>query len=421
MVVKFYNMGCKVNQFETQALRERFCSLGYTVTDSDHFDVAVVNSCAVTMEAERKCLKLLRRIKREHPTAVLAVMGCMAQTSSDHIPADVVCGTADRLMLPKLIEDCLGGRNSVSHLTDIRAVRGFEQLDVNSFSDNFQRAFLKVEDGCDRFCAYCIIPYARGPVRSAPLEYIHRQAAALSLRYKEIVLTGINLSRYGSDLGLSLPDAVRTVSKASQGNSRIRLGSVEPDLVDQAALKQLSEIPGFCPHFHMALQSGCNKTLSSMGRRYDTSLVLERIKQIEGLFLNPSITADVIVGFPGETDEDFEETCAFIENIGLMRCHIFEYSPRPGTRAADMENQIDPQVKHSRAKRLAAVAALSGQRFFASQLGREARVLVEATGSGYADNYLYVKLPAGQIPSSFCHVKLTEVCDSGCTGQIIQP
>ena len=250
-------------------------------------------------------------------------------------------------------------------------------------------------NGCDRFCSYCIIPMARGPVRSRSLKDISDEAARFAeFGYKEIVITGINISRYGADLGLSLPDAVNAVAASS--DARIRLGSLEPDLLSDEMLHIFSSMPNLCPHFHLALQSGCDSTLRRMNRRYTAKQFFDKVSLIRSVFKNPSITTDIIVGFPGETDNEFEETCDFVKSLNLLRAHIFEFSPRKNTPAFSMDNQIAPSIKKARFDILTETCRISSENFAKSQVGTDAKVLLEATGTGYTENYLNVTLPASQ-------------------------
>lgn len=422
MKARFISLGCKVNQYETQALKCLFAEAGYTETDQNDADVAVINSCTVTSLADRKTRQVLRRLRREMPNCIIALTGCMPQADVDAAAklteADIVTGTRDRKKLLELVNERIKtGKRRIS-LEAFSSFDSFEELSPARFDDGFQRAYLKIEDGCDRFCAYCIIPYARGKVRSRSINDVAAQAEKLvKAGYREIVLTGINISRYGFDTGLCLCDAVEAVA-AVEGNFRIRLGSVEPDLITPEQWQRLSKVKKLCPHFHLPMQSGCDETLKRMNRHYDMALFSKTVELIRSLFDNPSITADIIVGFPGESEAEFEETCRNTERIGLLRAHIFEYSPRHGTPAAVMPNQIPPPEKSRRSHLLSDICAASAERFAASQIGCEARVLLEATGGGYTDNYLYVKLPpnCGKT-GEFINVIITGAEGAVCSGK----
>lgn len=422
MRAKFISLGCKVNQYETQALEGLFAQHGFFAEAGGRADLVIINSCTVTSLADRKTRQMVRKLRRELPDAVLVLTGCMPQTSPEAAAAlkeaDIITGTKDRAQLVALVLDYFKNRRRRVDIASYVPNELFEPLNAEKFDDSFQRAYLKIQDGCDRFCSYCIIPYARGAVRSRPLEQIAAETQRLAdAGYREIVLTGINLSRYGADTGLSLPHAVRAAASA-RGDFRLRLGSVEPDLLSEADWRALAEIPTLCPHFHIPLQSGCNATLRRMNRRYSTAEFMATVDRIRYLFPNPSITTDIIVGFPGETDEEFIETCRTAEEIGLLRAHIFEYSPRAGTPAAAMTHQVPPPVKKQRARKLAELCLSSGAQFARTQVGQKARVLLEATGDGYTDNYLYVNVPdrAGVSAGDFINVLLTASDGAACTG-----
>ena len=425
MKVRLVSLGCKVNQYEIQALAALFAQKGYTITEADDADITVINSCTVTSLADRKTRQVVRRLRREMPDSIIALTGCMPQADPDSAAklteADIVTGVKDRAKLIEIIEQQLENRSRNVSVVPFSEEDLFEPLSAEKFSDSFQRAYLKIEDGCDRYCSYCIIPFARGKVRSRSLAEITAETEKLvASGYREIVLTGINLSRYGADIGLRLKDAVAACSEV-EGDFRIRLGSVEPDLISNEDWLALSKIPKFCPHFHLAVQSGCDNTLKAMNRHYTIGQFFDTVATIRKLFFNPSITADIIVGFPGETDDDFEETCRNIAALGLLRAHIFEYSPRKGTVAARRSDQIDPQIKKQRAKQLEAVCSASAAEFASGQVGSTARVLLEATGGGYTDNYLYVTISSAEKyrTGDFITVTLTAADGPCCIGEVI--
>jgi len=425
MKARFVSLGCKVNQYETQALSSLFCQNGYQLTDGSDADVAIINSCTVTSLADRKTRQVVRRLRREMPNCVIALTGCMPQSSPDAAAelteADIITGTTDRLGILELVNAHLKTKQRNFAVTPFSGQEVFEPISADRFSDSFQRAYLKIEDGCDRFCSYCVIPYARGKVRSRSLFGISSEVEKLvKAGYREIVLTGINISRYGSDIGLTLKDAVAAAA-AVEGDFRLRFGSVEPDLLTDEDWLALSKTDKLCPHFHLPVQSGCDNTLAAMNRRYNMAQFFETVGKIHRLFPNPSITADIIVGFPGESDEDFEETCRNIERLGLLRAHIFEYSPRSGTPAAERKDQIDPQLKKLRSTRLEDICRKSAERFAAGQVGKKAKLLLEATGGGYTENYLYVTVgdKKGHQPGEIVEVLLTRSEGAVCIGEII--
>ena len=424
MRVRFLSLGCRVNQYEAQALEGLFSQNGFTVVLDGEADVFVINSCTVTSAADRQSRQAVRRVRREHPGAVVVLTGCLPQAAPDAaraLPeADIVTGSLDRAGLVGKVQSFLrDGERRVS-IPAFSPGEAFEPLEIGRFDESFQRAYLKVEDGCDRFCSYCAIPLARGPVRSRPPGEITAEVRRLvRAGYREIVLTGINLSRYGSGWGSSLAEAAAACEEVP-GDFRIRLGSVEPDLLSPADWDALAAFPRLCPQFHLALQSGCDATLRRMNRHYTARQYLETVEGIRGRFSNPSVTTDLIAGFPGETEAEFEECCRTVEAAGLLRGHVFEYSPRAGTAAAALPDQVLPAVKKERAKALARLCRESGRAFAQTQVGRTARVLLEATGGGYTDNYLYVQVfPPGQVPhgaGGWIDVRLDRVVEDGCHG-----
>lgn len=422
MHARFISLGCKVNQYETQALEGLFAQNGFFAQPNGEADLVVINSCTVTSLADRKTRQIVRKLRRELPNAVLVLTGCMPQTSPTDAAAldeaDIVTGTKDRRQLVALVLDYFKTRQRKVEIATYESNELFEPLSVEKFDGSFQRAYLKIQDGCDRFCSYCIIPYARGGIRSRPLAQITAETQKLAdAGYHEIVFTGINISRYGSSFGASLPEAVHAAALA-RGNFRLRLGSVEPDLLTDAHWQALSKIPTLCPHFHIPLQSGCDATLRRMNRHYSAEDFMATVDKIRQLYSNPSITTDIIVGFPGETDAEFDQTCQTVARVGLLRAHIFEYSPRTGTPAALMAGQIPPPIKKQRAEQLAELCTLSGANFARTQIGHRARVLLEATGGGYSDNYLYVNVPdrTGVCVGDFINVVLTASDGANCIG-----
>ncbi len=420
MRVRFATLGCRVNQVESQGLARLFEEQGDTVVSGGAADVVVVNSCTVTAEADRKTRQTVRRLRREYPSAVIVLTGCYPQASPEAAAAlpeaDLVTGTADRSGLPSLVREYFDGRPRRAAVEPHRAKETFETLDAPRFDARFQKAYLKVEDGCDRYCSYCIIPTARGRVRSGlPADVTRRAAELVKNGYREIVLTGINLSRYGAEWGGSLADAAEAVN-AVEGDFRIRLGSVEPDLLTLRDWERLAACEKLCPHFHLALQSGCDATLSRMNRRYTTAQYRKTVETARRLFPAASVTTDLIVGFPGETREEFDTTCDFVRSLGLLRAHIFVYSPRPGTPAAAMPGRVDGQEARRRARVLADIAAESAAAWAETQLGRCVRVLAEADGTGSADDSLEVILPDGCTPGELFFMRLTGREKARCTG-----
>ena len=399
MRIRFYTLGCKVNQYETQLLEELFAANGFAVVHAGEADIHVVNSCTVTATSDKKSRQLLRRLRRENPGALIALTGCMPQAlpdTADRLPeADVVTGAKDRSGLLRAVRDCLMSGKRVIDIAPHLPGDPFEPMATAGFAEH-TRAFLKIQDGCDKRCSYCIIPTARGHIRSKLPADITAEVKALSdAGFREVVLVGINLALYGAEMGLRLPDGI---AAAAGLGCRIRIGSVDPVLLSIADLEKWATIPDVCPHFHLSLQSGCDATLSRMGRGYNTAQYQAMTDAIRRLFDNPAITTDIMVGFPGETEEEFSETMRFVEDIQFADAHIFEYSPRPGTPAATMRQQTTPDDKKRRSHTLAAVIQRSRTAFLETQVGTTAEVIAEESHKsggmvGHSRNYTPVILP----------------------------
>lgn len=404
MKFSIVTLGCKVNQHESQQMREQLLRCGMTEAgEGESTDVVIINSCTVTATADQKTRQLVRRARRQQPDAVICLTGCVPQASPEQgealTEADVVMGNSNRERLCDNIMAFIANHERVVDITPHNERSGLDG-GVADFAQR-TRACIKIEDGCNRFCAYCVIPYARGRVRSRKPEEIREEAKLLSRRCAELVLVGINLSAYGQDCGLTLADAVREIASID-GVRRIRLGSLEPDLLTPELLGYLASEPKFCPQFHMSVQSGCDATLARMGRRYDTAEYLRLVGEIRKRFDNPTITTDIMVGFPGETDEEFAETMDFVRKVGFSRAHCFIYSRRPGTRAAEMPEQVKPETAAKRSAELIKATNESAEAFMRSQIGREAEVMIERTAAdgcleGYSENYtlVHVRIPEG--------------------------
>ena len=352
--VAFYTLGCKVNQYETEAMLELFEKEGYEKAETeDYADVYVINTCTVTHMSDRKSRQYIRRMKKKNPDAIIAVVGCYSQVSPEEIlsidEVNLVMGTNDR---KKIVEEVkkIDASRKVSTVDDIMKVKAFEEIEINK-TNGKTRAFMKIQDGCDRYCSYCIIPYARGRVRSRDLESIVKEVENLASNgYKEVVLTGIHVASYGKDIkdsDIKLLDVIKQINDI-EGIERIRLSSVEPILFTDEFVEAVSTMDKVCPHYHLSLQSGCDETLKRMKRRYTTEEYKAIVDRLRAAIPNVSITTDVIVGFPGETNEEFDKTYEFLKDIELTHMHVFKYSPRKGTPAATMENQVDPSTKHDR-------------------------------------------------------------------------
>ena len=378
MKIYFITFGCKVNLYETENIKQSFSAHGYDTAASEaEADAFLINSCTVTESSDKKLRKEIRRLKRTYPEAAVILTGCFPQAFADKAAglseADIVTGTKDRAALPDLFSRFLEDRRRTLSVLPYQRNEAFESM-ANTGYDFNTRAFVKIQDGCNMFCSYCIIPHSRGGFRSKPLEDIVYEVSALAeAGYKEVVLTGINLSFYGVDLGLRLADAIEAVC-GIDGIERVRLGSIEPEVISDADVKRLAEQKKLCPQFHLSLQSGCGKTLKAMNRRYDPAQYESIVNLLRTNFDNCSITTDIMVGFPGETDGDFAESIRFAETIGFAKAHIFAYSRRQGTPAAEMAGQVSEAVKRSRAAEMAKTMDKCRERFLQSQVDRKSVV-----------------------------------------------
>lgn len=429
MKVLFKTLGCKVNRYDTETLRELFaCGDILSVNEGEDIpDIVVVNSCTVTAESDRKTRQTVRKMRRQYPAAVIAVTGCMPQARPEKAKtltdADIIIGNALNSELPALVKKFMAQRDKIVESKPHRPHEKISPLSSHSFEGR-TRAFVKIEDGCNRFCSYCIVPYARGRVRSKPPQRITEELTAFAAAgYKEAVIAGINLSAYGSDIGLTLPDGVKAADV--EGIERLRLGSLEPDQLTPEVLDGLKSVKKLCGQFHLSLQSGSDSVLKRMNRKYDTALYRRIISDIRARFENCSVTTDIMTGFPGETEEEFNETLDFVKEIGFSKVHIFCYSRREGTPAAQMENQVDEQVKTARSKALSKVAAKCAKDFFAAQVGRIENVLFEQQKDGffegYTGNYTPVKVKAENgLKGEILPVKITECTDEGCFGEVVR-
>ena len=433
--MKFCTMtlGCKVNQFETQAMESLLISHGNTpLRLGEGCDVCIVNTCAVTSESERKSRQAVRRVRKLEPDALIAVCGCLSQMAASEMKqlgADFIGGTGDRQGFVSEIERMAAGQRTVPCLTDDPAQRSVIEDLPPGGGRTRTRALLKIQDGCSNYCSYCIVPYVRGSVRSLTLERAAALASMLQEKgIREIVVTGIEISSYGKDLkktdtsAPSLIEAVRGICEAAP-NARVRLGSLDPGALREEFLRELSMLGNLCPHFHLSLQSGCDDTLRRMGRKYSTKDVLKAVETLRDLFPDCGITADLIVGFPGETDKEFHQTLEFIKSAAFSDMHIFPYSPRPGTRAADMPEQIEKKVKQGRAGIAAAAAERMALDFRAGQIGKTAEVLFERKRDGFwtghTGNYLEVSVTEGGEKNSVRSVKITDIKDRTLWGDIV--
>ena len=422
-------LGCKVNQYESQAMLEELCRSGFAPAETEEeADVVILNSCTVTAASDQKMRKLLHRARRKNPQALLVLTGCMPQAFPEEaakLPEpDLVLGTSNRKELVPSVLKALENRRREVKIRPYTGKDSFESLQIHSFQER-TRAFLKIQDGCNRFCSYCIMPYSRGRVRSKPLEELTREARTLAASgYREIVLTGINLSCYGQDSGLGLWDAVEAVCGLPEVE-RVRLGSLEPEQMELPVLERLARQEKLCPQFHLSLQSGCDATLKRMNRHYTAAEYESIVNNIRGVFDNPSVTTDMMVGFAGETPEDFEESLNFARKIGFAKVHVFAYSRRPGTAADRMPGQVPNKVKEERSRRLIEATNEARRRFLLTQVGRTEPVLFESKRledyyEGYTANYTPVHVQS-PIPlfGKILPVKILEAGEDFCFGSLI--
>lgn len=400
--VKFSTLGCKVNQYETEAMAELFVKNGYEITEDYNCDVFVLNTCTVTNLSDRKSRQQISKIRSENSDAIIAVVGCYSQVSPDEIEniegVNVILGTKYRKEIVELCELAKSSNKIINKVENIGKNREFEELTINT-EHSMTRAYIKIQEGCSQFCSYCIIPYARGPIRSRNIRDIVLEAKRLADNgFKEIVLTGIHVASYGKDLendDIGLIDVIEDIGQIDK-IKRIRLSSLEPRIVDKQFLDRLSKVEQFCDHFHLSLQSGSDSILQSMNRKYDTDLYEKTINLIREYYPNGAITTDIIVGFPGETDEDFEKTLNFVDKIQFSKIHVFKYSNRKGTVASKMKNQVSGVVKKERSKLLIEKSKYYTDKFLDNMLNQPIKVLFESKNDdgyikGYTTNYIRVK------------------------------
>ncbi len=428
--MKFFiiTLGCKVNQYESQGILEKLYAANCTKSDSIKCaDVIIINSCTVTAESDKKVKKLLHKIRKMNRSAIIVLVGCMPQAfpkKTVSIEADIILGNSNKNDILKYISDFIKSKNKIIAINDIEKYSKFEDLKITNFNER-TRAFLKIEDGCNRFCSYCIIPYARGRVRSKPIEEILLETQNLVKNgYKEIVLVGINLSAYGIDLSLNLCDAIETICSVN-GVKRVRLGSLEPEYMDEKVIKRLSRQQKLCPQFHLSLQSGCDETLRRMSRHYNSEDYFKIVKNLRSSFRNAAITTDVMVGFAGESDEEFEKSLSFVKKVGFSKVHVFSYSVREGTRAATFKNQVKSCVKKMRSKIMINETKKDRIEFLKSQVGTIEPVLYESHSKngvfeGYTPNYTPIKLISNlDLCSQIIPTEITEAKSDYCVGRIV--
>ena len=435
--IAFYTLGCKVNQSDTASMEGIFRRAGYEVVDfGSPADVYLINTCVVTNTGQRKSRQIINRAVRHNPLSLIVVTGCYPQTAPEEVRAiagvDVIIGNQERARIVELVEQALENKQTeiLDNVQKMTVDTKFEELGVGKETDK-TRAFLKIQEGCNQYCTYCIIPYARGPLRSRSLESIRSEVAKLvEAGYKEVVLIGIHLGCYGKELAkegkhITLYDAVQAVLSV-EGMCRVRLGSLESVEVEPRLLELMANEPRLCKHLHLPLQSGCDKILQAMHRPYDTARFTQLLQQIRAQVPDVAITTDIIVGFPGETEEDFATTLAFAEKCGFAKMHIFPYSKRKGTPAENMPNQVDEAVKGERAARLAAVDEKLHQAMLKQMVGKTEEVLFEQPVDavhmeGLCGPYLRVVVPGTEeLSNTIAKVRITGIVDDWLTGELVR-
>ncbi|MBR5468509.1 MAG: tRNA (N(6)-L-threonylcarbamoyladenosine(37)-C(2))-methylthiotransferase MtaB [Firmicutes bacterium] len=416
-----YALGCKVNQVESEAIAEAFAERGYEIVDiNDKADVYVINTCSVTNLGDKKSRQLIRKVKRVNPEAVVVAVGCYAQTAPDDIKTiegvNIILGTKGRNEIVDYVENYTEEKGVQCLVGEIMHERDFEPISVHKLAGR-TRAYLKIQDGCSQFCSYCIIPYARGPIRSRDEEEVLSEVRTLAENgFKEVVLTGIHVASYGKDLKTT--NLLQVIKKVHEidGIERIRLSSIEPNIVTEEFAAEMAALPKACHHFHLSLQSGCNKTLKEMNRKYTAEKYTEAVEILRKHMPDVAVTTDIIVGFPGETDEDFEECYAFAEKIGFAKIHVFPYSPKRGTPAAARKDQVSPQKKDERSEKLMALSDKMAEDFINGYVGKPMPVLFEqchenGTYEGHTSNYINVTVKSDMPLKNVIKDVIIECCE----------
>ncbi len=428
--VTFHTLGCKVNQYETEAMEEMFKKNGYDIVENnDMADIYIINTCTVTNMGDRKSRQFIRRARKINDKAVIAAVGCYSQVSPEEVEkieeVDIIIGTTNRDKIVELCEYAMENYGKINIVEDIRMFKECEEINIDDVKSR-TRAYIKVQDGCNQYCSYCIIPYARGPVRSRKLDDIIEESIRLRDKgFKELILTGIHVESYGKDLdNIELIDVIEEVAKID-GIERIRLSSVEPRLITREFMERALATKKLCDHFHLSLQSGSDTVLKRMNRKYNTELYMENVELIREYMPEAGITTDIIVGFPGETEEEFNETLEFVKEIGFSRIHVFKYSPREGTPAAKMDNQIDGIIKSERSEKLIKIGDEIANDINNNYIGSEIEVLFEEDNNsnfeieGYTTNYIRVKTKDLSYKGKIAKVKIEDIENDTLVGKII--
>ena len=418
--ISFYTLGCKVNQYETNAMMQKFQEAGYQIVDiNDNIsDICVINTCTVTNMSDRKSRHMLRKIKEKNDNAIIIATGCYAQVAKKQLEempeVDIVIGNDEKNDIVYFLEEYMKKQQKIIEVQDISKQKEFIDMGQITYTEK-TRAVIKVQDGCNQFCSYCLIPYARGRVRSRKPESILKEIKQIAQKgIQEIVITGIHIASYGRDFdnGYYLIDLLEEINKID-GIVRIRLGSLEPTVITEDFMKRLIKLDKICHHFHLSLQSGCDETLKRMNRKYTTSQFKEIVSRLRKYYNDVILTTDIIVGFPGETEEEFKQTYQFLKEIKFYKMHVFPYSPREGTRAAIMENQVDNKLKEHRSKELIEMSNQNQKKYNEQYIGKKVEVLFEENEDGYykghTQNYILVKYKTNDnLENKLKYVKVLE-------------
>ena len=418
--VAFCSLGCKVNQYESNAMAQKFIEAGYLVVDFEEpADIYIVNTCTVTSIADKKSRQMLRRAKDNNPDSIVVACGCYAQVAAKEIEkieeVDLVIGNNEKKDIIKIIEDYRADKSVKEMVSDVMYKEEYVEFGPTTYTEK-TRAVIKVQDGCDRFCSYCLIPFARGHIRSRAIDNVIEEVKKIvEDGFKEVVITGIHVASYGRDFkdGTTLIDLLEKIN-AVEGLQRIRLSSIEPIIMTDEFIDRLAKLDKVCDHFHLSLQSGCTETLKRMNRRYTAEEFMEATKRLRARFPNAALTTDVIVGFPGETDEEFEKTYKFLDEIKFYHMHVFKYSPRKGTKAAVMPNQVDAAIKEVRSKKLIELSDKNELEYNKSYIGKDVEVLFEEKDGdfykGHTKNYMVVKYKTDEMLENA--IKVVSVIDA---------
>lgn len=432
-VISTLTLGCKVNQYETEAIEKLFADRGYIITDDEKADIYLINTCTVTSLSDKKSRQYIRRAKKINPEAIVVVAGCYSQVSPEEVSkipeVDIIIGTSEKNKVVDLCEEFLEERERINIVQNIMEVDEYEEIGFEGVNEK-TRAFLKIQDGCNQYCSYCIIPYARGKIRSRGIENILEEVESLVERgFKEVVLTGIHVASYGKDLkkDISLIDVIEKIAEV-EGVERIRLSSIEPNVITDEFLDRYSKIKKACNHFHLSLQSGSSTVLKRMNRKYSAEEYYESVLKLKDKIADIALTTDVIVGFPGETDQEFKETYDFVKKVGFSRIHVFQYSPRQGTPAAKYKDQINGNIKSERSKKLIELGDMLTVEFNNQFIGKELDVLFEEENhknpeyiEGYTTNYIRVAVKGDidNLENQIERVKIDSSKDKYLLGTII--